>query len=480
MRGMDNQMHESRIESLNPATGDALGYVAISDPVEIKSKIKHAKRAGDLWAAMPSEARQQVLEEFSKMVESQSEELSQLISDESGKPLWEARTEVNSLKTKVAASIAAFEERAAQVEKEVSGRLSITRFRPHGVLAVLGPFNFPMSMPNSHVMPALLAGNAVILKPSERTPLCGDRYAQIWAASGLPDGVLQVVQGGPAIGQQLVRASGVDGVLFIGSRETGLSIHQSLAGEPEKILTLEMGGSGALVIWSYEDVRSAVHITIQSAFITAGQRCSSARRLIVKQELEHEFVASLTEAVRNIKVGDPRDDVFFGPMIDDNAANKFLDQVGVLEARGARILERPRKIEGCLPTFVRPGLMYEPPQAQDPDWEIFGPLLRVYRASSISEAASIANNTMYGLSSGIVSKSREEYGQFLASVDSGIINWNQPLTGATTSAPFGGTKGSGNHRPAGFLSVDYCSQAIASIEDDSPSCPTSLPPGVKY
>ena len=161
-----------------------------------------------------------------------------IISQDNGKPLWEARTEVKSLGNKVQAVFDAYDQRAQTVTKQVNGRQSVTRYRPHGVMAVLGPYNFPMSMPNSHVMPALLAGNTVIFKPSEKVPYAGEYYAQLWQQAGLPDGVLQVIHGDGDVAQKLIAHPQVNGVLFIGSRAAGVSIEKQLAGAPDKICAL--------------------------------------------------------------------------------------------------------------------------------------------------------------------------------------------------------------------------------------------------
>jgi succinylglutamic semialdehyde dehydrogenase len=290
---------------------------------------------------------------------------------------------------------------------------------------------------------------------------------------------LQAVQGGPHVGQALASSPGINGILFIGSRPTGVKLSEALASHTDKILTLEMGGNSPIVVWSYSDIRAAVHIVVQSALITTGQRCSSARRLVLNIDIEDEFLAALISATKDLVIGQPDQEVFLGPMVDDVAARTFIDASRQLIKLGAAEILRPEHIDGKPAAFVTPGIIRASIDS-DPDIEIFGPLLRVYSARTLDDAITIANNTAYGLSAGIVATERGDYEKFLTQVNAGIINWNQPLTGATTSAPFGGSKGSGNHRPAGYLSVDYCSRAVASIEDESPTVPSNLPPGVSY
>lgn len=470
------------LTSVDPSTGNVHWAAHASSLTDVDDAVQAAGQAAASWRTLALPEREAILRRFGEIVEERTDSLAAAISRDNGKPLWEARTEVGSLKTKIAATTAAFAERAADRSQEVNGRTSVTRFRPHGVLAVLGPFNFPMSMPNSHVMPALYAGNSVVLKPSDKTPAAAVEYVQAWVDAGLPPGVLNLVQGDAAVGRALVTHRGIDGVLFIGSHSVGMAISRDLAESPEKQLTLEMGGNAPLVVWSYDDVRVPVHIAIQSAFISSGQRCTAARRLIVNQEIADEFLDSLGRATEQIVVGqaeesDPQP--FMGPMISAGAAEHYLGQIDRLRSLGARDLVESRPVADLGPAFVRPGLL-EVTGVDVPDEEVFGPLLQVTVVGSFEEAIETANDTKFGLAAGLVATERDLYTEFFDKTKAGIVNWNQPITGATTMAPFGGVKASGNFRPAGFLSVDYCSYATASIEDDSPTVPDKLSPGLTY
>lgn len=469
------------LQSIDPSTGSVYWSTRASDDRDIDSAVASARGAARGWASTPLSQRKDVLERFGKLAGERTEDLARTIAVDNGKPLWEARTEVNSLKTKISATIDAFAERAGDRSIEVNGRLSVTRFRPHGVLAVLGPFNFPMSMPNSHVMPAIYAGNAVVLKPSEATPVAAVAYTRLWEDAGLPRGVLNLLQGGGDVGAKLAAHDDIDGVLFIGSHRVGINLAETLASKTGKQLALEMGGNAPLVVWDYSDLRAAIHIVIQSAFVSAGQRCTAARRLIVNSSIADEFLLELTRAVDRIIVGRSLDDEqpFMGPMIGERAASKFLEEVDALRRLGAFDLAKASPIPELGPAFVRPGLI-DTTGVETPDIEVFGPLLQVKRVESLKEAIDVANATRFGLAAGIVSKERDVFDAFLADTKAGIVNWNQPITGATTFAPFGGVKASGNFRPAGFLSADYCSYATASIEDAAPTVPTELPPGLDY
>jgi len=243
-----------------------------------------------------------------------------------------------------------------------------------------------------------------------------------------------------------------------------------------------MGGNSPLVIWGYDDVRIAVHIAVQSGYISSGQRCSSARRLIVNRAIADEFIPALRQAVESIVVGNQFDTnpaPFMGPLVDYGAVRHFFDKYHAAVSAGAQVLVPAEPIPTLGDNFVSPGLI-NVTGVLLPDEEIFGPLLQVSTVQTLAEAITQANATQFGLAAGIVTCERAQYETFYQRTKAGIINWNQPLTGAMTAAPFGGAKASGNYRSAGFLSVDYCSYPCASIEDESPAVPTTLPAGVRY
>lgn len=471
-----------RFNSINPATNEVIWTGDQFSETTILEVVKLGKQAQKSWGNYSLDSRKEIIRKFAQLVKENSEEAAIIIAQENGKPLWEARTEVNSLVNKVQAVFDAYDERAASKTKEVSGRTSITRFRPHGVMAVLGPYNFPMSMPNSHIMPALLAGNSVVFKPSERVPKSAEYYVELWGKAGLPTNVLQIVHGDKNVGEFLISQPEINGVLFIGSRLAGIEIQKRLAQSNDKICALEMGGNSPLVIWDYDDIRTAIYITIQSAYISCGQRCSSARRIIINKAIADEFIPALKDAIENITIGkqfDVEPTPFMGPLIDQKAVQKFMSGYNTLIAKGANIIIPAESLPKLGDNFVKPGLVDVTGLEVD-DEEIFGPLLQLYLVDTLDLAISVANATQFGLAAGIVSKNKEVYESFYNETKAGIINWNQPLTGATTAAPFGGAKASGNYRPAGYLSVDYCSYACASIEDSHPSVPEKLSPGLNF
>jgi len=476
--------NNNEIVSFDPSTQKEIWRGKIFNDKQLCEVVKTAKVTQNKFELLGFEKRKEIIQRFAQLAKEDTDELAGVISEENGKPFWEAKTEVNALTTKVQATVDAYAERAATKLKDMpgGGKTSVTRFRPHGVMVVLGPYNFPMSMPNSHIMPALYAGNAVIFKPSERTPKSAEYYVSLWQRAGMPEGVLQIVYGNEETGISLVSNAEVNGVLFIGSRQAGEAISKTIAHDTGKICVLEMGGNSPLIIWDYNDVRSAIHIAIQSAYISTGQRCSAARRIIVNRRISDNFVPALVSAISNIIVGKPFDTnpvPFMGPLIDQRAVKQFISDYEELLKNGAKAIIPTQILSNIGENFVKPSLI-DVTGIEISDKEIFGPLLQLHFADDLEQAITIANATKFGLAAGIVTQNRENYELFFRKTKAGIINWNQPLTGATTIAPFGGVKASGNNRSAGYLSVDYCSYPCASIEDERAAIPETLSPGLKY
>ena len=428
------------LRSTDPAETRTLWEGRAAGPATVAAAVEAAAQAAPGWAALSLEARRDHLERVIAVIDDRGNELAAAISAEVGKPTWEGKTEVASVRGKLAASIAAYEERATGATRQVGAASAVTRFRPLGVAAVLGPFNFPAHMPNGHIIPALLAGNTVVFKPSNLCPLAGEVYASLWADAGLPGGVFNLVQGGGDTGAALVQHPDISGIFFNGSRATGVAISRSVADHPEKLLVLEMGGSNPLVVWDYDDLAAAVFIAVQSCYVTAGQRCTAARRLIVRDE-DEALLEALRQTVSELRVSTPDADPapFMGPVVSKDAARRLLgEQAGLIQRGGAPILEMAPTSDG-LP-YLQPGLIDMTLAHDAPDEEIFGPLLQVHRVGSFDEALSVASGSRFGLAAGIVCRERERFEEFAASTRAGIVNWNQQLTGASGLAPFGGLR----------------------------------------
>ena len=452
--------------SHEPATGSLLWEGGVSD---VDAEVATARAGWAAWAARPLTYRIETLRRFANTVRTRAEPFADLIARETGKPLWEARTEIDSVVAKVDISVAAYAERTAQRRFDgAMGARTAVRHKPHGVLAVLGPYNFPAHLPNGHIVPALLAGNAVVFKPSEKTPATGAFLVDCYRAAGVPDDCVRVVIGGPAAGKALADHPGIDGLLFTGSARTGLALNRAFASRPDKILALEMGGNNPIVVWDTPDLATAATIVVQSAFTSAGQRCTAARRLIVQDALYAPLVAAIDALAGRLIVGGPHDEPqpFMGPVIDAAAADQLQDAFVGLLTRGGRVIRHLERADAALP-FLSPALIDVTDVDQRPDAELFGPILQVIRAHDFDEAIEEANATRYGLSASLISQTPALYDRFWAGARAGVVNWNRPTNGAPSNAPFGGVGWSGNHRPSAFYAADYCAYPVVSNEADA-------------
>lgn len=472
----------TEIISYNPSTGEKLWRGTAADSHAVDAAVDAARAAQAKWANLPLEDRIACLTRYSNVLRERLDSLALALSEENGKPLWEARTEIQAMAQKVPISIEAYRDRCRTSLQTLPNQAVLhTHFRPHGVVAVLGPFNFPGHLPNGHTVPALLAGNTVIFKPSELTPRFGELMSACWEASELPfNGVFNLVQGGAETGKLLTEHPGIQGIFFTGSERTGKALSGLLAEHPEKILALEMGGNNPLIIGSIEDLQSAAYLTIQSAYITSGQRCSCARRLIVPEGPKGDlFVDTLLAMLPKIHVGFYTDqpEPFMGPVISLEACKHLLQAQQALKHKGAKILSEMRQVHPDRP-LLTPGLLDVTAIPDRPDEEYFGPLLQLIRVKNLEDAFKEAANTRFGLTAGIFSDNHEEYAAFAKAIPAGVINWNTPLTGASSRGAFGGVGCSGNHRPSAYFAADYCAYPVASMESEKLRLPTQLTPGI--
>ncbi|TRO25161.1 succinylglutamate-semialdehyde dehydrogenase [Ectopseudomonas mendocina] len=468
------------LQSLDPVSQAVLWQGQGATAAQVDAAVSAARGAFSLWAAHSLDGRIAVLERFAACLKSRADEVARAIGEETGKPLWEAATEVNSMVGKVAISIQSYRERTGEKSGPLGDATAVLRHKPHGVVAVFGPYNFPGHLPNGHIVPALLAGNCVLFKPSELTPKVAELTVQCWIEAGLPEGVLNLLQGGRETGVALAGHPGIDGLFFTGSSLTGNLLHAQFAGRPDKILALEMGGNNPLIVDQVADVDAAVYTIVQSAFISAGQRCTCARRLLVPQgEWGDALLARLVQVAGQIKVGrfDEQPAPFMGSVISLQAAGQLMQAQQELLAKGATALlamTQPQ-VDAALLT---PGILDVTAVSDRPDEELFGPLLQVIRYDSFESAIAEANATAYGLAAGLLSDSRARFEQFWLHSRAGIVNWNKQLTGAASTAPFGGIGASGNHRASAYYAADYCAYPVAGLESDSLSLPATLTPGV--
>ncbi len=468
--------------SVDPSTGVAIWLGHEATAAQVENAVEAARAAFDGWVMTPFDDRVKIVRRYAERLVERKEELAKLIAQDAGKTLWDATGEATAMANKIEISLKAYAERTGFKEAVNGAIRSKLAHRAHGVMAVFGPYNFPGHLPNGHIVPALIAGNTVVFKPSELTPAVAEMMVKVWDEAGLPKGVLNLVQGGRETGAALVAAKGIDGLLFTGSVRTGLAISRQLVDRPEVIQALEMGGNNPLIVHGVEDNHAAALITVLSAFISSGQRCTCARRLIVPEGAEGDaFVQELCAVMDGIAIGawDDDEQPFMGPLVGSASVAAVLKAQDALLAKGATALRKCERLDRG-DAFVTPGLLDVTKVVDRPDEEIFGPLLQLVRVPDFEAAIREANNTRFGLASGLLSDSRDLYERFYPRARAGIVNWNQQLTGAASTAPFGGIGLSGNHRPSAYYAADYCAYGVATMEQaEGKVAVGALPAGLK-
>lgn len=481
---IDNKKIEGDGESFNsldPYKSEIIWQGKSASALQVDLAIVSARNAFIRWKNTHLNERIALLERFVEKIKQSSEYLARIIALETGKPLWEARTEVSAMAAKVAISLSAYNERSGEKRKNnvETGIQTVLRHRPIGVMGVFGPYNFPAHLPNGHIVPALLAGNAVVFKPSQLTPKTAQATMDLWLEAGLPKGLINLIQGGVATAKALAEHAHIDGLLFTGSAATGHILHRQFAKFPDKMLALEMGGNNPMIVTdNYDDLDGVIYSIIQSAFISAGQRCTCARRLYVPLGKKgDQLLSRLIEVTKNIKIGGQFDEPepFMGSQISIDAAQQIITKQQNLLALGAKALLHGKLLHDAV---ITPCIIDVTDAKHLQDEEIFGPLLQVTRVHSFEQAILLANDTRYGLSAGLISTDDNQWTFFVDNIRAGIVNRNCPLTGASSDAPFGGVGASGNLRPSAYYAADYCAYPMASMEKTNLSLPKQLSPGL--
>ena len=449
-----------------PATGEVTwrGHAASAD--EVHTAVSLARRALPDWAGLPQSDRTKIMESYAEEIGKRSEKIAEAISRDMGKMLWDSAGEAGAMKAKVAVSIKAQVERAGtRMEDAAFGSAHLTH-RPHGVMAVFGPFNFPGHLPNGHMVPALLAGNTCVFKPSELAPSVAALMIEAFEAAGLPSGVVNVVQGGRETGDALLKSE-IDGLLFTGSARTGVHFHKHFAGRPEVLLALELGGNNPLIIWDPADVDAAADIAAQSAFLTSGQRCSCARRVILPEGVfGDKVVDAIVARATGIEMGAWYEEgKFMGPLVSENAALQAVEFQSMLLAKGGKALRQLEHTERET-GFVTAGVIDVTGANDIPDEELFGPVMQIIRVPDFDTAIARANDTSFGLSGGLISDDDALWLETHKRLRAGILNRNRPTAGAGGNMPFGGPGLSGNARPGAYYAADYCAWPQASQVSD--------------
>lgn len=447
----------------------------------------HAARKAYLpWAHLGIEKRKAYLLRLKEMFIAKGAELAEILSRETGKPLWETKTEVSAVTNKIDITLNHSIKQIAEeeIKDALPGISGFTRHKPRGVMAVVGPFNFPAHLPNGHIIPALIAGNTVVFKPSDKTPVAGQWMAECYERAEFPAGVFNMIQGRVETGKRLVMHDQVDGVLFTGSYEVGLKIKQDTLTHHWKLLALEMGGKNASVIWKDADMKKAVFESLVGSFMTAGQRCSCTSRIIVHKDIRDQFVEHFYAAAKKLKIGHWREEVFMGPLISQDSVEKFIRYQEIAKREGAESLMRGKALDLDHPGYyVTPSInlvnKFDPKSVYQKS-EIFGPNVAIFTVDSFEEALEINNSSGFGLVMSIFTKERALFEKALIEAKVGVLNWNRTTNGASSKLPFGGMNKSGNDRPSGNMAIQYCTVPVASLEDHTPYAGGNQPPGLNF
>ncbi len=474
------QENEKHRERRSPVDNSVTWSGEWATTQQVAIAMQRGNRAFESWSKTTLEKRIEHVRKYANFLQTNLLEIARTITLESGKPLWESELEVQSAIAKVDNAIDAIRKRRWTTNEGTGASHSAIRFKPLGMMVVLGPYNLPLHLPGAHVVPALLAGNTILLKPSEKAPAVGDWMVRAWQSTDLPEGVVVCVHGAIDQAKWAVGSPESAGVLFTGSYVAGIQLHRQLAGRPECLLALEMGGNNPLIVDRIKSRQAAIANIVQSAYITSGQRCTCARRLIVVNYADNEgFLEDLSQSIAKIHVGNPlaEPQPFMGTLVSKEAAESILVAQEELRSEGATVLNQAKVIDDW-GAMLTPGLVIiqDPPAS---DEEHFGPLVTICIVDDLDEAIEVANRTKYGLAAGLLSDDPSAFHHFVQRVRAGIVNWNSPTTGASGKLPFGGIGASGNHRPSGYFAADYCSDPVASIENPELKSPSSLPPGLQ-
>lgn len=457
--------------SINPANQETVWTGNAAGQDDINLAFQAATAAQQDWILTPIEERIEVLRKFADVVRTGRDALTAAITADVGKPRWDAATEVDAVISKIEVTIEAHQRRRADETLDLKGRIGRTWYRPLGVVAVFGPFNFPAHIANGQIVPALLAGNSVLFKPSELTPHVAELTAWLWGEAGIPSGVFNLLQGGAETGRRIAEHPDLRGLFFTGSLATGLKLRETLVHRPEVLLALELGGNNPLVVLEPDNNLDSLEAVIQSAYLTSGQRCTCVRRLILVGECQ-QFLAALKTRTEQIAVGsaDTTPEPFMGPLIHAAAVERILaEQQRLLDGGAVVVLPSRNLPQG--PAYLSPGLIDVTTCRTRSDEEMFGPLLQIIRVDDFAAAIREANQTKFGLVAGLLGGTERDFEMFRGQANAGLVNWNLPTTGASGRLPFGGIGWSGNYRPAGYFATDFCSVPVAGLEPDRGSGP---------
>lgn len=446
----------------------------------VDAVIESAQKGYETWRKLSFDERIGYLKKYQERVRARKDEIALALAFEVGKPLWEAKTEAAALDSKVTVTITDSYERIKQETiKEVMPKIDgHTVYKPLGPSFIIGPFNFPCHLANGQILSALLAGNSIIFKPSEKTIYSAQLMIECFHEAGFPEGVINFINGTGHTAGKITGDKRIKGVFFTGSRGVGLKILDNTYRDLNKLVALELGGKNSTIIHHDTNISHALPELLRSCFLTTGQRCTSTSMILVHKKIEQKFISQFKAVTERIRVGHPtlsNPEAFMGPLIDEHAEKMYFDFCNFGKQEGAEEIVSPRKLDvGYEGYYVTPSIHYAKKPNLDGKFiqeEIFGPNCFFVPYDDIEEAIKIANCTQYGLAASVFTRSPDVYQLCLRDIEAGLVNLNRSTVGATARLPFGGLKNSGNHHPAAVSMIDACVGVVASLEtlDDNSS-----------
>jgi len=441
---------QNRAENTNPAnTEDVIGVVRLATREEARRAVEAAAEAFRAWRSTPAPARGRIVARAARLMEEDKENLARLLTREEGKSVSEARGELQ--RSINVAEFCAGESRRMNgetIQSELPSNFAYTIRQPHGVVAVVTPWNFPVAIPVWKIAPALVAGNTVVFKPATNTPGTAVRIVEIFAEAGVPAGVLNLILGsGSEAGDEIVNHRAVRAISFTGSNGVGLKLYEQAARRGVRV-QCEMGGKNPVVILEDADMGLAVESTAQGAFGSTGQRCTATSRAVVVESVADEFVSRIVERAKALRLGDgmnPETEV--GPIVDSSQFKSVLRYMDIGREDGAELVTGGEAADGA---GLRKGFFIKPtvfdrvtPDMRIAREEIFGPVLSVLRVKDFEEALQVANDCEYGLSSSVFTNDAARVFRFVDEIETGMTHVNSPTTGGEAHVPFGGIKATG-------------------------------------
>ena len=456
-----------------PADTDLILWRIPLDYHVTESIVDSAQKGFDIWRKTTLDKRIELLKSYQQQVEKVQAEMAEAIAYETGKPLWESITEATSVAKKIDVTIehSLPRIRPQRFENVMPNTHGHVIFKPLGVCLVIGPFNFPCHLPNTQILSALIAGNSVIFKPSEKTCYSAQIMMDCFVRAGFPPGVVNMIQGDGETAGRMVKHKAVRGIFFTGSLEVGKKILKAVGEDVSKMVALELGGKNVAIVHSDANQKLALNELLKGSFLTSGQRCTSTSIIVIQQDILEKFMQTFHDKAKTIIVDHPveyKNEPFMGPLIDNRSLENYLLYMGMAKREGIEEIMRGKQLERNRPGYyVSPSLHFSPTfdtQSRFLASEIFGPSTTFIPYKTMDEAIAIANSTEYGLAASIFTQSPELYQQLFPELDAGLINLNRSTCGASPILPFGGIKNSGNYRPAAVAAIDSCVYQASGLE----------------